>query len=99
MRKIPELQDGETITVTCAETGTRLTFDDPKAFAEFKYQRYMSRYLRTVQAIDDGVGRMLDTLDELDLTENRSEAHTSELQSLMRISYAVFCLNKQTNYK
>src|SRR3546814_9693964 len=29
----------------------------------------------------------------------RSEEHTSELQSLMRISYAVFCLKKQkTNY-
>src|SRR3546814_9661743 len=29
---------------------------------------------------------------------NRSEEHTSELQSLMRISYAVFCLkNKKTN--
>src|SRR3546814_6996222 len=27
---------------------------------------------------------------------NRSEEHTSELQSLMRISYAVFCLNKKT---
>src|SRR3546814_5370063 len=27
----------------------------------------------------------------------RSEEHTSELQSLMRISYAVFCLKKQTN--
>src|SRR3546814_5955809 len=26
--------------------------------------------------------------------ESRSEEHTSELQSLMRISYAVFCLNK-----
>src|SRR3546814_9051757 len=26
---------------------------------------------------------------------NRSEEHTSELQSLMRISYAVFCLKKQ----
>src|SRR3546814_4034751 len=26
--------------------------------------------------------------------EGRSEEHTSELQSLMRISYAVFCLNK-----
>src|SRR3546814_5269769 len=26
----------------------------------------------------------------------RSEEHTSELQSLMRISYAVFCLNKET---
>src|SRR3546814_9248371 len=30
------------------------------------------------------------------LHENRSEEHTSELQSLMRISYAVFCLNKKT---
>src|SRR3546814_11360153 len=29
----------------------------------------------------------------------RSEEHTSELQSLMRISYAVFCLNKQTCYR
>src|SRR3546814_1146016 len=28
---------------------------------------------------------------------NRSEEHTSELQSLMRISYAVFCLKKKTN--
>src|SRR3546814_7909080 len=27
----------------------------------------------------------------------RSEEHTSELQSLMRISYAVFCLKKQTH--
>src|SRR3546814_7760200 len=27
---------------------------------------------------------------------NRSEEHTSELQSLMRISYAVFCLKKNT---
>src|SRR3546814_5827650 len=26
----------------------------------------------------------------------RSEEHTSELQSLLRISYAVFCLNKKT---
>src|SRR3546814_1502714 len=29
----------------------------------------------------------------------RSEEHTSELQSLMRISYAVFCLTKKTNNK
>src|SRR3546814_9312800 len=28
----------------------------------------------------------------------RSEEHTSELQSLMRISYAVFCLTKQNNH-
>src|SRR3546814_7425080 len=30
---------------------------------------------------------------------HRSEEHTSELQSLMRISYAVFCLKKKTNHK
>src|SRR3546814_4041118 len=29
--------------------------------------------------------------------EERSEEHTSELQSLMRISYAVFCLKKKRN--
>src|SRR3546814_6140578 len=30
---------------------------------------------------------------------DRSEEHTSELQSLMRISYAVFCLKKKTQHK
>src|SRR3546814_8418099 len=30
------------------------------------------------------------------LIAKRSEEHTSELQSLMRLSYAVFCLNKNT---
>src|SRR3546814_1884390 len=30
---------------------------------------------------------------------DRSEEHTSELQSLMRISYAVFCLKKKTKIK
>src|SRR3546814_8389051 len=31
----------------------------------------------------------------LDRVDDRSEEHTSELQSLMRISYAVFCLKKK----
>src|SRR3546814_10614770 len=30
---------------------------------------------------------------------NRSEEHTSELQSLMRISYAVFCLKKKSTFR
>src|SRR3546814_8947352 len=34
---------------------------------------------------------------ECSFRSNRSEEHTSELQSLMRISYAVFCLNKKKN--
>src|SRR3546814_3636351 len=45
-------------------------------------------------------GKYVDTgLDNFLLTMNvRSEEHTSELQSLMRISYAVFCLKKTNNY-
>src|SRR3546814_9368794 len=34
--------------------------------------------------------------DKLTVTRSRSEEHTSELQSLMRSSYAVFCLTKNT---
>src|SRR3546814_2931792 len=35
---------------------------------------------------------------DLDEIAERSEEHTSELQSLMRTSYAVFCLKKKTQY-
>src|SRR3546814_3229322 len=35
-----------------------------------------------------------DAVGEIDAVAARSEEHTSELQSLMRISYAVFCLKK-----
>src|SRR3546814_939859 len=37
--------------------------------------------------------------DENEDDQDRSEEHTSELQSLMRISYAVFCLKKKTENK
>src|SRR3546814_1142116 len=45
-----------------------------------------------------GVAKEEGTLDDMlaaVLDEDRSEEHTSELQSLMRISYAVFCLKKK----
>src|SRR3546814_3076624 len=46
---------------------------------------------------DDAVGQydvvLIDNV--LEHVPDRSEEHTSELQSLMRISYAVFCLNKK----
>src|SRR3546814_5153878 len=40
----------------------------------------------------------LDTDNDSILEIARSEEHTSELQSLMRISYAVFCLKKKNNH-
>ncbi|MDD7973219.1 sulfatase [Roseinatronobacter alkalisoli] len=78
MRKVPDLQPGEEITVICADTGRNFTFDDPQAFAEFKYQRFMKRYLRTVQSIDENVGRLLDYLDETGLAENTIVIYTSD---------------------
>src|SRR3546814_5419605 len=43
-----------------------------------------------------GAGRLVPHR-KADRKGTRSEEHTSELQSLMRISYAVFCLKKKTN--
>src|SRR3546814_7411916 len=54
----------------------------------------------------NGIGRVIappvrhpcrQTREQLDGFLDRSEEHTSELQSLMRISYAVFCLKKKKN--
>src|SRR3546814_1086936 len=39
--------------------------------------------------------RIADLLHDINRLDERSEEHTSELQSLMRISYAVFCLKKK----
>src|SRR3546814_20629084 len=46
-----------------------------------------------IAEIDRDLGR------ELAVGEARSEEHTSKLQSLMRISYAVFCLKKKNKRK
>src|SRR3546814_10353799 len=47
--------------------------------------------------IEDPQGIAWETFHTLGDIPMRSEEHTSELQSLMRISYAVFCLKKKNN--
>src|SRR3546814_9540447 len=47
------------------------------------------------RAARDGNSRLSATFGGDDIDASRSEEHTSELQSLMRISYAVFCLKKK----
>src|SRR3546814_4523306 len=50
--------------------------------------------------IDGGTNEgKAEALDLLARIPERSEEHTSELQSLMRISYAVFCLKKKRKQK
>src|SRR3546814_4547405 len=46
-------------------------------------------------SLGGGTGSGMGTLLLSKMREERSEEHTSELQSLMRISYAVFCLKKK----
>src|SRR3546814_2807222 len=48
------------------------------------------------QETKDAVRDAVQAIDADALSPRRSEEHTSELQSLMRISYAVFCLKKKT---
>src|SRR3546814_3017757 len=45
--------------------------------------------------VDDAVLECFEGAVGIRGDDDRSEEHTSELQSLMRISYAVFCLKKQ----
>src|SRR3546814_6303492 len=46
------------------------------------------------------IGKLIVRLQHLGRAgDGRSEEHTSELQSLMRISYAVFCLKKNKTYQ
>src|SRR3546814_1696587 len=47
--------------------------------------------------LDRRCGSGLQAIIEAAMMVQRSEEHTSELQSLMRISYAVLCLKKKTN--
>src|SRR3546814_10428209 len=49
------------------------------------------------QIVDDRAGPAVQPAKKFLAAEERSEEHTSELQSLMRISYAVFCLKKKKN--
>src|SRR3546814_6573205 len=62
--------------------------------------------MNTIQSItaqtSQGANQTAESIGNLaqlaaDLRRSRSEEHTSELQSLMRISYAVFCLKKKNN--
>src|SRR3546814_1101011 len=64
-----------------------IRFDSINCYAEVS--------LNATYLIMVGLIRLVDTASLID--GYRSEEHTSELKSLMRLSYAVFCLTKKTN--
>src|SRR3546814_4892242 len=65
---------------------------------DWSHKSGRGREVRLVLTVwDDGAraARLHGLMREVEAAVERSEEHTSELQSLMRISYAVFCLKKQ----
>src|SRR3546814_8208547 len=73
--------------------------DDVPRAARQSLQNQITRLRRRFGAdlvVTDGTGYRLGWATDVGRFDLRSEEHTSELQSLMRISYAVFCLKKTT---
>src|SRR3546814_7242411 len=80
--------DGGTLTLSAgaskmAVDGAAVTVTDDPEYARL-YRRFHHLVTTRTSDVDFSPFRL------------RSEEHTSELQSLMRISYAVFCLKKKT---
>src|SRR3546814_3629046 len=90
----PRLSDKQ-IAFTIAHAGSRILFFEPN----------LAELVARLRPLLPGIERYVlpaergtiapDVADTLNYEALRSEEHTSELQSLMRISYAVFCLIPQ----
>src|SRR3546814_10600706 len=88
-------QDSTPMILFIGQVGRDMT--EREAFQEIDYRRMFGQLAKWVAEIDDArripemVSRAFHT------ATSRSEEHTSELQSLMRTSYAVFCLKTKNN--
>src|SRR3546814_10035169 len=85
-------------------------FPDMKALTDYVHSKglkigiYTSQGPRTCAGYEGSYGHIQQDAQTFadwgfDYLKHRSEEHTSELQSLMRISYAVFCLKKKKKQK
>src|SRR3546814_6671775 len=83
------------------DVSSDISYDSSNAYVQLQqtlldYGRYAG-YRRGIAVADEGAATFMARQQETgSRLAARSEEHTSELQSLMRISYAVFCLKKTT---
>src|SRR3546814_8156398 len=87
-----DLQDERRVGMALAKGGgDREDVGGGRAFRQTAQIRGLNR-----RAVGHRIGEGHPKLDHIGASrDERSEEHTSELQSLMRISYAVFCLKKK----
>src|SRR3546814_10349819 len=83
---------------SCRMSGdhTTMVSPNPNAPDAFMYGIWKPMDSVLFSANFNMVGNHADIVKVVQLYPLRSEEHTSELQSLMRISYAVFCMKKKT---
>lgn len=77
-RKIPNPQNVSDLRLIDKDSGEVFTFENQQALSHFKYQRYLKRYLRTIESIDESVGRVLDYIEDNGLVENTIIIYTSD---------------------
>src|SRR3546814_3910560 len=89
----PAATDGTTDVTAVADTDPAFwqAFGDPQLTSLVEQALAANHDLRIALASYDRANALL-------RGSKRSEEHTSELQSLMRISYAVFCLKKKKKH-
>src|SRR3546814_3885228 len=81
-----------------SSTGTvHALLEDVRLGGRLRGQPAVHRSVVRAEA-DHVVGEADPEQEQAGQRQQRSEEHTSELQSLMRISYAVFCLKKKTKH-
>src|SRR3546814_2087409 len=96
--------DAEILLALCQQK-TWFTNNQYKLFLNVSVETLQSDlrfkvWIDRIKSFTDGVGTQLVVEITESITDSlRSEEHTSELQSLMRISYAVFCLKKKKIHK
>jgi len=77
-REIPNQDDVSKLRLIDKDTGEIYTFKTKEELGQFKYQRYIKRYLRTIASIDESVGELLDYLDDHNLAHNTLVIYTSD---------------------
>ena len=77
-RKIPNPEDASALCLIDKITGEKFRFNSREELSQFKYQRYIKRYLRTIASIDESVGRLLDFLDTHNLAKDTLVVYTSD---------------------
>jgi arylsulfatase A-like enzyme len=77
-RKIPNPEDASALCLIDKITGEKFRFNSREELSQFKYQRYIKRYLRTIASIDESVGRLLDFLDTHNLAKDTLVIYTSD---------------------